>query len=96
MRTRRTEAVNKKVELNSTTFTKIADTNPVRSYLSIFNTAIGIYVYVNLCSTGSGMDETGIVVAPGGEWIMPTDSIYIGEVCAKADADGPVVTVCEY
>lgn len=89
-------ATNSKVTLNASTFTKLVDANSKRSYLIIGNPS-DKNIFVNLRSTGSGVDETGIYLKSGGSpWIMPCSAIYTGEVCAIAVEGTPSITICEY
>lgn len=94
MRDRMDVASNRTVALASGVFSKIADIKPKRSYFYVYS--IEGKVCINFRPIDSAVMGTGVQLKTGDPWIMPTDSLYTGEICA-CGVDGPAtISILEY
>jgi hypothetical protein len=77
-------ASNGSVNINTSSWIKVVNSNPNRHFLIIANIADKLQAFINLCPLGMGVDETGICLEGGSNFEMPVNAIYKGEICAKA------------
>jgi hypothetical protein len=88
-------ARNDSAVLSATAFTKIADVNHKRSYFYVYS--IEGKACINLRPTGSAVMGTGVQLKTGSNpWIMPTDTLYTGEICACGVDGTATISILEY
>ncbi len=81
--------------LNSSTSTKIADSNSNRIFFSVSNNS-NKAIWLKLQPATTDNDHKGIYMEPHSYWEMPVENTYIGEVSAISDSGTPTVYVTEY
>jgi len=84
------------IALNTSTDVKIADVNADRIFFCVNNNGNNNGCWIKLQAQGVDSDHKGIYIGPKGNFIMPADNIYTGEICAIADVGSPDVYVTEY
>ena len=91
-----TATLSNAIELNSSTSVKIADASSDRVFFCVNNDNAVNGVWIKLQAASVDDDKKGIFVGGRASWLMPTDNIYTGEICAIAAVDSPDVFVTEY
>ena len=87
-------------QLNATTAITILAANPDRIAVQINNNSSVQACWIKLQPAAVDNDHKGIFLHkkgdPHGEWQMPTDNIYTGEISAIANTGEPTIYVTEY
>ena len=102
-----TETSTSKIELNSTTATKIADANTDRRFFhaTINGSSSEVSVFIKLQAASVDNSKEGIWIGRELDedgsygnicWEMPRDAIYTGEISAIAVSGSPDIYVTEY
>lgn len=83
------------ITLNSSTSTKVADSNTDRINFTFSNPGNN-QVWLKFQAASVDDDKKGIAILRGGFYEMPTDNIYTGEVSAIAETGVPTVYNTEF